>query len=106
MIVIITHNEEGKNTHLLWNIITMPSNNIEGREILYCIKEFTTKLLHYGVPRIRFIFKPSTRNKENKTRRKTKFVATAVSSQSLTLKANQEDLLGFSASVVKRVPNT
>jgi len=24
----------------------------------------------------------------------------------LTLKANQEDLLGFSASVVKRVPNT
>ncbi|KAG4933794.1 hypothetical protein JHK87_047796 [Glycine soja] len=48
----------------------------------------------------------SSKKKENKTRRKREFVSTAVSSQSLTLKANQEDLLGFSASLVKRAPNT
>jgi len=51
-------------------------------------------------------FVPSTKKKENKTRRKREIDVTAVSSQSLTLKANQEDLLGFSVSVVKRATNS
>ena len=75
MILITSHSLktmlEEKITNLIWKIITMPSNNIEGREILNCGKEFTTKLLHYSVPRIGFIFKPCSRNKEIPWRSKT-----------------------------------
>ncbi|XP_068471738.1 RNA polymerase sigma factor sigC isoform X2 [Phaseolus vulgaris] len=49
---------------------------------------------------------PSSKKKQNKTRRKREIGVTAVSSQSLTLKVNQEDLLGFSVSVVKRATNS
>ncbi|QCD99683.1 RNA polymerase sigma factor [Vigna unguiculata] len=49
---------------------------------------------------------PSSKKKENKTRRKREIDVKAVSSQSLALKANQEDLLGFSFSVVKRATNS
>lgn len=49
----------------------------------------------------------SSKRKENKTRRKRACVAAEASSQSLLpLKANQEDLLGFPSSFVKRESNT
>lgn len=48
----------------------------------------------------------SSRKKENKSRRKRVSNATTVSSPSLTLKVDQEDLLRFSASFVKRASNT
>ncbi|XP_061373277.1 RNA polymerase sigma factor sigC isoform X2 [Gastrolobium bilobum] len=48
---------------------------------------------------------PSSKKKENKTRRKRAFIATEVSSQTLPLKANQEDLLPFPASFVKGASN-
>lgn len=47
----------------------------------------------------------SSKKKENKTRRKRAFVATTVSSPSLTLKADPEDLLRFSASFLKKASN-
>ncbi|KAK7320814.1 hypothetical protein VNO77_30642 [Canavalia gladiata] len=51
------------------------------------------------------IFVQSTKKNENTTRKRA-FVATVVSSRSLPLKANQEDLLRFSASFIKRTSNT
>ncbi|KAL2318166.1 hypothetical protein Fmac_032042 [Flemingia macrophylla] len=48
----------------------------------------------------------SSKKKENKSRRKRASNATTVSSPSLTLKSDQEDLLRFSASFVKRASNT
>lgn len=47
-----------KNTHLIRDIISMPSHHIEGREILFCSKELTAKLLHNGITRTRDMLKP------------------------------------------------
>ncbi|XP_027369170.1 RNA polymerase sigma factor sigC-like isoform X2 [Abrus precatorius] len=51
------------------------------------------------------VFVQSSRKKETKTKKRA-FVPTAVSSQSLPLKASQEDLSRFSASFVKTASNT
>ncbi|XP_047151118.1 RNA polymerase sigma factor sigC [Vigna umbellata] len=65
------------------------------------VSDYTDKVPNKGK-----VVVPSSKKKENKTRRKREIDVTAVSTQSLTLKANQEDLLGFSVSVVKRATNS
>ncbi|KAJ1380346.1 Winged helix-like DNA-binding domain superfamily, partial [Sesbania bispinosa] len=52
------------------------------------------------------VFIQSSKKKENKPRRTGAFIPTSASSQSLPLKANQEDLLHYPASFVKRASNT
>lgn len=42
----------------------MPSNYIEGREILVCSKEFTTKFLYNDVARSGTLFEPRCGNKK------------------------------------------
>lgn len=68
-VVMITETENtisyaNRNTYLVWNIITMPSNHIEWRKILFCSEKLATKFLYNSVAWEGSVLKPRCGNQE------------------------------------------